>query len=61
MITSIKSGMQCSMCQVFSEKRENLCKTWALRTYESMRAQITLQETEEWIEDHSHRDADCVH
>ncbi len=47
------------MCQVSPEERENLCKTWALRTHESMRAQIVLQETEEWIENHGHRDPDC--
>ncbi len=61
MITGIKSGMQCSMYQVFPEEHENLCKTWALRTYESTWAQIALQETEEWIENHGHRDLDCVH
>ncbi len=47
MITGIKSEMQCSMCQVTPKERENLCKTWALRTHEGMRAQIALQETEE--------------
>ncbi len=26
-----------------------------------MRVEIALQETEEWIEDHGHRDLDCVH
>ncbi len=61
MITGIKSRMQCSMCQVPPKERENLCKTWALRTHESTQAQIALQETEKWIEDHSHRDPDCVH
>ncbi len=60
-ITGIKSGMQCSMCQVPPEERENLCKTWALRIHESTRAQIALQETEEWIEDHGHRDRNCIH
>ncbi len=60
-ITGIKSGMQCSMCQIPPEERENLCKTWALKTHKSTRAQIALQETEEWIEDHGHRDPDSVH
>ncbi len=60
-ITSIKSGMQYSSCQVLPEEHENLCKTWALRTYKSTRAQIAFQETEEWIHDHRHRDPDCVH
>ena len=27
-ITSIKLDMQCSMCQVPPNKRENLCKKW---------------------------------
>ncbi len=60
-ITGIKSGMQCFMCQVLPEDRENLCKTWALRIYESTRGQIALQETEEWIADYGYRDPDCVH
>ncbi len=60
-ITAIKSGMQCSMYQVPPEERENLYKTWALKTLENTRPQIALQDTEEWIEDHSHRDPDCVH
>ena len=46
-ITSIKSGMQCFICQVSSKKRENLCKTQALRIHENMRTQIALQDTEE--------------
>ncbi len=46
-ITGIKSGMQYSICQVAPEKRKNLCKTWALRTHESTRAQIVLQDIEE--------------
>ncbi len=49
------------MCQVSPEERENLCKTWALRTCESTWAQIALYETEKWIEDHGHKDPDCVH
>ncbi len=60
-ITGIKSGMQCFMCQVPLEERENLCKIWALRIHESTWAQIALQETEEWIEDYGHGDPDCVH
>ncbi len=49
------------MCQVPPKEHKNLCKTWALKTHENTRAQIALQEIEEWIEDHSHRDLDCVH
>ncbi len=60
-ITGIRSGMQYSMYQVPPKERENLCKTWTLRIHESMQAQIALQEREKWIEDHGHRDSDCVH
>ncbi len=60
-ISDIKSGMQCSMCQVPPEERENLCKIWVLRTHENTRAQIVLQKTEEQIEDHGHKDLNYVH
>ncbi len=34
-LPKIKLGMRCSICQVRPEKRENLCKTWAIRTHKS--------------------------
>lgn len=43
-ITGIKSGMQCSMCQIPPEKRENLCKIWPKITHDSTRAQLALQD-----------------
>ena len=60
-ITSIKSGRQCFRCQILSEERENLCTIKALRTHKSTRAQIALQDIEEWIEDHDYRDPNCIH
>ena len=36
-IIAINSGIQCLICKVPLEKRENLCKIWALRIHESMR------------------------
>ncbi len=60
-IISIKLGIQCFMYQVLPKERENLYKIWALKIYKSTRAQIALEEIEEWIEDHDHRDPNCVY
>ena len=60
-ITSIKSGMQCSMCQVPSNERENLCKKWPKRTHERMLSQLALQNTEDWIEENGLKYLDCVY
>ena len=43
-ITGIKSGMQCSRCQVLSNKCENLCKKWPIRTQECTLSQLALQD-----------------
>ena len=41
-ITGIKSGMQCSMCQVPPNERENLYKKWSKKIYECMLSQLAL-------------------
>lgn len=43
-IIDINLGMQYFICQVSPQKRENLYKTWVLRTYKNMYAQIKLQD-----------------
>lgn len=43
-IIGIGSDIQCCICHVFLRKYENLCKIWALKTYESIRAQIKIQD-----------------
>ena len=60
-ITGIKSGMQCSMCQVPPNERENLCKKWPKRTNERILSQLALQDIEDWIEENSLRHSDCVY
>ena len=42
MITDIKSGMQCSICQVPPNKYENLYKKWTKKTYEYTLSQLAL-------------------
>ena len=60
-ITGIKSGMQCSMCQVPPNERENLCKKWPKRTHERTLSQLALQDTEDWIKENGLKHPDCVH
>lgn len=43
LITGVKSGRHCSICQVPPDERENLDKSWDLRTHEYTRAQIRAQ------------------
>ncbi len=57
-ITGIKSSMQCSMCQVPTNERENLCKKWLKRTHERTLSQLALQDTEDWIEENGLRHPD---
>lgn len=45
-IISIKSSIQYSIYQVSPEERENLYKTWALRTYKNTQIQIVIQNTD---------------
>ncbi len=60
-ITGIKSSMQCSMCQVPPNERENLCKKWPKRTHEHTMSQLALQDPEDWIEENRLRHPNCVH
>ncbi len=60
-ITGIKSGIQCSLCQVPPNERENLCKKWPKRKHEHTLSQLALQDTKEWIEENGLRHPDCVH
>ena len=41
-IIDIKSNIQCLMCQVPPNKRENLCKKWPKGTNECMLSQLAL-------------------
>ncbi|KAI9750296.1 MAG: hypothetical protein M4579_006529 [Chaenotheca gracillima] len=43
LITGIKSGRHCSICQVPPDERENLCQEWPKRTHESTQLQIATQ------------------
>ena len=60
-ITGIKSGMQCLMCQVPPKERENLCKMWPKRTHDSTRAQLALQDTAELVKENGLKYLDCVY
>ncbi len=60
-ITSIKSKMQYSICQVSPKERENLYKTWTSRTQKTMWVKIAIQDTKEVIKDHSHRDPEFIY
>ncbi len=60
-ITGIKLGMQCSMCQVPPNERENLCKKWPKKTHERTLSQLALQDTEDWIEENGLRYPDCIY
>ena len=60
-ITSIKSGMQCSMCQVPPNEQENLSKKWPKKTHECTLSQLALQDIEDWIEENGFKHLDCVH
>lgn len=58
LITGVKSGRHCTICQVPSNKREDLLSTWPKRTHSSTKAQIKeqrskrVQRTDEaWIHD----------
>ncbi|KAI9840208.1 MAG: hypothetical protein M1837_001836 [Sclerophora amabilis] len=48
LITYIKSGRQCAICQVPPHERENLCGVWPPRTHESTRSQLVRQDRERW-------------
>lgn len=43
MVTGVKSGRQCPICQVKPNERENLLGKWPARTHESTRQQIAEQ------------------
>ena len=53
--------MQCFIYQVPPNKHENLCKIWVLRKYESMQAQIVLQDTKQWIENYGRKDLASIY
>ena len=43
LITGVKKNMQCYVCHVFPQERENLTKTWPPRTHKSTWAQLEQQ------------------
>ena len=53
--------MQCSMCQVLPNDRENLCKKWPKTTNKRILSQLALQDTEDWIEENGLNHPDCVY
>ena len=38
-----------------------ICKTWALKIYENIWAQIAIQNRYKWTEKHSYKDQDYMH
>jgi len=44
LITGIKSGRHCPICQVHPDERQDLSKRWAVRTHEQMKDQVRKQQ-----------------